>query len=469
MVIASAPGKVLITGGYLVLEPEYTGTVIGTSSRFYTVIQPGANGLITVRSPQFDNANWTYEITMGTTFTLKAQEVGSPNKFVETALAFTLKIILKKQGMEKVHDKLMAGMDIIIVGDNDFYSQRVQLKSKNLPNTVEALASLTPFCKTYATLATVHKTGLGSSAALITSLVAALLLRFEMIEDVTSDKNKKWVHNVAQFVHCFAQGKVGSGFDVSSAVWGSHCYKRFNPDTLKPVMDNQVDSQLLLNTLDPANQNWDNQVVPLKLPPGFDLLLADIDAGSHTPTLVSKALAWKKSNPEQANALWKELGGYNQKVEQHLRKLSDLYEQDPARYQSTIDICSSLHSNEWRVLEGDVVYELVGLVDDYHHVRSLLRKMGDASDVPIEPKEQTRLLDTCMQVPGVVMAGVPGAGGYDAIFCIVLSDAAKQEVRKVWQSWKELNVGPLLSQADSNGITCPKLNEVPGLFNVISQ
>lgn len=45
--------------------------------------------------------------------------------------------------------------------------------------------------------------------------------------------------------------------------------------------------------------SWDNQVVPLKLPPGFDLLLADIDAGSHTPTLVSKALAWKKSDPEQ--------------------------------------------------------------------------------------------------------------------------------------------------------------------------
>lgn len=54
------------------------------------------------------------------------------------------------------------------------------------------------------------------------------------------------------------------------------------------------------------------------------------------------------------------------------------------------------------------MHELVDLVDDFLHVRSLLRKMGDASDVPIEPKEQTRLLDTCMQVPGVVMAGVPG-------------------------------------------------------------
>jgi phosphomevalonate kinase len=45
--------------------------------------------------------------------------------------------------------------------------------------------------------------------------------------------------------------------------------------------------------------SWDNDVAPFKLPPGFDLMLADIDAGSHTPTLVGKVLAWKKSKPEE--------------------------------------------------------------------------------------------------------------------------------------------------------------------------
>lgn len=45
--------------------------------------------------------------------------------------------------------------------------------------------------------------------------------------------------------------------------------------------------------------SWDNDVTPFKLPPGFDLMLADIDAGSHTPTLVGKVLAWKKSKPEE--------------------------------------------------------------------------------------------------------------------------------------------------------------------------
>jgi phosphomevalonate kinase len=34
--------------------------------------------------------------------------------------------------------------------------------------------------------------------------------------------------------------------------------------------------------------------------------------------------------------------------------------------------------------------------------------MSDKSSVPIEPSEQSKLLDACMDCPGVIMAGVPG-------------------------------------------------------------
>jgi phosphomevalonate kinase len=63
-----------------------------------------------------------------------------------------------------------------------------------------------------------------------------LLLYFQVVQDALDKDEKTLIHNVAQFVHCFAQGKVGSGFDVSSAVWGSHSYKRFNPAILTPIM-----------------------------------------------------------------------------------------------------------------------------------------------------------------------------------------------------------------------------------------
>ena len=57
--VISAPGKVLLAGGYLVLDPKYSGVVVSTSSRFYTIIrESGADSLIQVRSPQFINAEW---------------------------------------------------------------------------------------------------------------------------------------------------------------------------------------------------------------------------------------------------------------------------------------------------------------------------------------------------------------------------------------------------------------------------
>jgi phosphomevalonate kinase len=37
-----------------------------------------------------------------------------------------------------------------------------------------------------------------------------------------------------------------------------------------------------------------------------------------------------------------------------------------------------------------------------------MREMGDLSEVPIEPKEQTALLDACVSQAGVIGGGVPG-------------------------------------------------------------
>lgn len=69
---------------------------------------------------------------------------------------------------------------------------------------------------------TVRKTGLGSSAALTVSLVGALLNWFKVVRIGCrkSEEDRRLVHNLAQLAHCWAQGKVGSGFDVSAAVYG---------------------------------------------------------------------------------------------------------------------------------------------------------------------------------------------------------------------------------------------------------
>lgn len=65
MTAVSASGKVLLAGGYLVLDPAYSGIVVSTSSRFYTVIKPGPGGspnTIRIKSPQFVDAAWRYGV-----------------------------------------------------------------------------------------------------------------------------------------------------------------------------------------------------------------------------------------------------------------------------------------------------------------------------------------------------------------------------------------------------------------------
>lgn len=65
-IAVSAPGKVLLAGGYLVLDKEYTGLVFGLSARISVVAReiktsPGVQlGEIVVDSPQFLAAQWRY-------------------------------------------------------------------------------------------------------------------------------------------------------------------------------------------------------------------------------------------------------------------------------------------------------------------------------------------------------------------------------------------------------------------------
>ncbi|KFY09744.1 hypothetical protein V492_05366, partial [Pseudogymnoascus sp. VKM F-4246] len=69
----SAPGKVLLAGGYLVLDRAHTGLVFGLSARIHVIVQDspttanaataeeGAGPVTVVKSPQFVDAEWRYE------------------------------------------------------------------------------------------------------------------------------------------------------------------------------------------------------------------------------------------------------------------------------------------------------------------------------------------------------------------------------------------------------------------------
>ncbi|KAI5452402.1 phosphomevalonate kinase [Naganishia albida] len=468
--IVSAPGKVLLTGGYLVLDPAYSGLVIATSSRFYSIVrtQPSAAAdtksapKIVVKALQFNDAVWTYSAEQRQDASIMVQPIeftNGRNKFVEIALQKTISLV-QTMKVETGSPDIFEGisqLDIVIVGDNDFYSQRRTLESLSLPTTFSSLEQLKPFAHQHTTLGDVHKTGLGSSAALITSLVTALMHHFQLSPSLDL------VHNMAQYVHCLAQGKVGSGFDICSAVKGSQIYTRFDERVLRALMSkDEVTGQEILETVKPSSE-WTTRTAPIALPPNIRLVLADVDAGSDTPSLVGKVLKWRKENPETAEASWTALDRYNRNVEEHLRTLTRLSEQDSEAYKVALRAASARRLMGGKAASEEVSRTMQQLSESLQHVRKAMKDMGEASGVPIEPDEQTRLLDACLEIPGVIGGGVPGAGGYDAIYLLIAepeqsthgttseTDTVAQ-VERLWQDWKELSVCPLASRADAGGL-----------------
>jgi phosphomevalonate kinase len=147
----------------------------------------------------------------------------------------------------------------------------------------------------------INKTGLGSSAALATSLTAALLAQLGVAPlpapgQAWTEEALQVVHNTAQFAHCLAQGKIGSGFDVSAAVYGSQQYCRFSPSLIEaPLKSTDIDYRSLLGTV---TGSWDSEHLPFRLPPGLRLLTGDVSVGSSTPTMVSKLLEWTRTSSE---------------------------------------------------------------------------------------------------------------------------------------------------------------------------
>lgn len=67
---SSAPGKVLLAGGYLVLDRHHTGLVFGLDARIHVVVQETevsrsspstpSQRVVVVKSPQFEGAVWRY-------------------------------------------------------------------------------------------------------------------------------------------------------------------------------------------------------------------------------------------------------------------------------------------------------------------------------------------------------------------------------------------------------------------------
>lgn len=291
---------------------------------------------------------------------------------------------------------------LTILADSDYYSFPSSLTSysSNIPRTFTNFAQ---------PLFSIPKTGLGSSAALVTALTAALLAfhlsHSHSFPSSSSNSTLRTLHNLAQAAHSAAQGKVGSGFDVASAVYGACVYRRFSPALLEATGEAGAPGfaarlVALVDETEPHTR-WDTDVRrdAVRIPPGLRLAMCDVAGGSATPGMVRQLLAWRAAQPAEAAALWREIQTLDDALAAELVRLAQ---------------CGGGGGG------NDNHAPLARIIAD---LRTRIRRMSAASGVPIEPPSQTALLDAAAAaVHGVVGGLVPGAGGYDALAFLVKDD-----------------------------------------------
>jgi phosphomevalonate kinase len=489
--LISAPGKVLITGGYLVLDPKYRGCVLTTNARFYSSLKEGIDnpsfarfkkeakgvdeedpnvGFAFVCSPQFRFEEfycWKRDES-GACIVLHTlnHSIGT-NVFVEQAMMSALEalpnIFNPRKVLEKEDGWLPKEFTLLIQADNDFYSQYEELKDRELSVTTQNLKTLARFNVPKK----IHKTGLGSSAALVSSVVASILMFCweaygKRKSHCSRDTVLNRVHVVAQWAHSNAQGKIGSGFDIASAVFGSQMYRRFQPDDLRETQCTIFSGKL--GKEDPTKEQFSFEFAPVRLPKGFILMCGDIGVGSNTPSMVSDVLRWRKNQPSESEHHWNELNMTNELIFDMFCDLSRFSEAEPEGYSICMETCQKHGNTDWEH-QSDVpgMKTFTKLAALFRTSRIMMKKMGDLASVPIEPDEQTSLLDACSLVPGVVGVGVPGAGGMDAIFVIAFGQESRNAVEELWvrMSTKDRRISPLLLGEDGEGLRIESLSFPP--------
>lgn len=341
---------------------------------------------------------------------------------METTLSYALTYINRLKSRHSDHS--LNPSRLIVLADNDYYSQSTPTNGE--PGR---------FSKFTVPLSGANKTGLGSSAALVTSLTAALLSHYlpNNLFDISSSSGKRTLHNLAQAAHCAAQGKVGSGFDVAAAVYGSCLYRRFSPDLLSqlPEAGSPGFSEKLASVVDGVVWDVEVQTEGLSVPAGMALRMCDVDCGSQTVGMVKKVLAWRAKDASGSGELWDKLQARNETLAAALR-------------------------------DGNVA-DVPAAVDA---VRELIREMGKRSDVPIEPESQTELLDAVSAVEGVYGGVVPGAGGFDALALLMKDDEetkrrVEERVAK-WSQEKDSKVRLLDVKGEMEGVRCEDLDIYSG-------
>ena len=248
----SAPGKLMLSGEWSILEKNVRCIVLAVEQRVFASIRPSEKIKILLK-------DFNLETTA---------------KISENSLIF-----------EKQDDKLKFTQYAVNTVIKYLQALNIPIKSFHLETWGEI--SKVKNKETGLDM----KVGFGSSAAAVVAIISALLQFHGIFSGSIQEKEK--VFKLSIIAHYLGQGKLGSGFDVAASTFGGAViYRRFDPEWLQENIDNLPMDAII-------NQEWPLlQHIPLKVPSDLLMIVGFTGTSASTRKLVKQMRIFKQDDPD---------------------------------------------------------------------------------------------------------------------------------------------------------------------------
>lgn len=362
----SAPGKLFISGEWSILEMGNIGMVAAVNNRVHVYIEEGFGG-ISVTAEEFNIHNARTAYIDGKISFLVNEQQQQVLKLVGEALSVSLRFLAEKGIKLKSFNLRTSSKDTQVVVDKE-----------------------------------IKKIGFGSSAAVVVATIAGVLA-FHGYK-----ATKEEIYKLSTIAHYFAQGKVGSAFDVAASSYGGlFVYSRFDPDWLVKKMEAGAKISGLVH------DHWPSLVIEeLPIPDKFHLLVAWTKESASTTNMIKQMNEFKKGNEEKYSKLMGDVAS-----------------------------CAKNAITAWK--NNDFEMFLIELQNN----REALSRLTKETGLPIETNDLKRLADIANECGAAGKQS--GAGGGDCGIAICFdNEIAKNVVAK----WNDSGLFPLDVTIDNEGV-----------------
>lgn len=238
------------------------------------------------------------------------------------------------------------------------------------------------------------------------------LVKYDENTGFFPQKDLSLIHLLSQITNTIAQNKIGSGFDISTAVYGTQIFMKF-PEKLitESILRYFNDSEeLIIKEFFNVFQEFQLYERNLRVfsVKNHKLFMMDFTLGSDTRILVAKVKEFLKGSHE-----------FIQKFYEVSREMTE----------KLIEFLDKSEINVKEIKEMNLNY------------RKILKKLGLLSNVAIEPDVITVIINFFIEFePNFIYFICPGAGGYDAACCL-LSKETEIDLKIYENLIKELKQG----------------------------